>query len=401
LWGLLTVPAFRLSCAAYFSVALPSSTLGLLWPSIRVGFHQPVAALGCLLALGIAATVIASTASGRLLRSVSAGSVLAVGTGLTAVALIAEAFAPSLWPFGGGMVVFGLGFGAIDPAVNVHAARHFSARQINWMHASYGAGATLGPLLATLMMSNGLSWRGVYLIFGAVQAVVAVVFAAAARAWSAPDPVVAAARPAPRSADRRRPAAPVWGALLFVAVENGIESGAGVWGYLFLTEGRGLSDPAAGTALSAYWAMMFVGRVVLGAVSERVGPPRLLGAAVMVVSLGCALMAVPGPAATAVAGLMILGLAAAPIFPLFTLTTAARVGADDATQMVSLQVAASAVGSAALPAGLGLAIGVFSADALGPWLLVPSVTMYAVYRGLTRGRGRDDDRTSSDQAKWT
>ena len=47
------------------------------------------------------------------------------------------------------MVVFGLGFGAVDAAVNVHAAHHFSARQINWMHASYGAGATLGPLLAT------------------------------------------------------------------------------------------------------------------------------------------------------------------------------------------------------------------------------------------------------------
>ena len=49
------MPAFRLSCATYFSVALPSSTLGLLWPSIRVSFDQPVAALGFLLALGIAA----------------------------------------------------------------------------------------------------------------------------------------------------------------------------------------------------------------------------------------------------------------------------------------------------------------------------------------------------------
>lgn len=132
------MPAFRLACLAYFSVALPSSTLGLLWPSIRVSFHQPVAALGILLAFGITATVIASAVSGRLLPRLSAGSLLAMGTALTAVALAAEAVAPSLWIFACGMVVFGLGFGAVDAAVNIHAAHHFSARQINWMHASYG-----------------------------------------------------------------------------------------------------------------------------------------------------------------------------------------------------------------------------------------------------------------------
>jgi fucose permease len=179
----------------------------------------------------------------------------------------------------------------------------------------------------------------------------------------------------------------VWGALAFIAVENGLESGAGIWGYVFLTEGRGLTHAAAGAALSAYWAMMFLGRVVLGAVAGRVGPSRLLAVAVAVVSVGCALMTVPGPGLLAVAGLTVVGLAAAPIFPLFTLTTAERVGANGATRMVGLQVAASAVGSAALPAGIGLAIGAFTAAALSPCLLLPSLTMYVLYRLLTGATG--------------
>jgi fucose permease len=104
-------------------------------------------------------------------------------------------------------------------------------------------------------------------------------------------------------------------------------------------------------------------------------------------SVGAALMAVPGPGFVAVIGLMIVGLAAAPVFPLFTLTTAQRVGAADAagtTQTVSLQVAASAIGSAALPAGIGLAIGAFNAKALAPPLLLLSLTMCAVYGLLSR-----------------
>jgi fucose permease len=393
-----TVPAFRLACVAYFCVALPSSALGLLWPSISRGFHQPVAALGLLLTFGITATVIASAVSGRLLSRLSAGPLIATGTALTGVALVVEVVAPALWIFACGMVVFGLGFGAVDAAVNVHAAHHFSARQINWMHASYGAGATVGPLLATLMLSNGLTWHWVYGILGGAQAVLAVVFTMTSRGWAAPRSAAASpprpAVPARRPPDARPPDARpsrmvVWGALIFIAVENGIESGAGIWGYVFLTQGRGLTDAAAGAALSAYWGMMFLGRVVLGAVAERVGPSRLLGAATAAVSVGCALMVMPGPGLLAVAGLMVVGLAAAPIFPLFTLTTAERVGVDGATRMVSLQVAASAVGSAALPAGIGLAIGAFTAEALGPWLLLPSLTMYALYRLLTRAHAGD------------
>jgi fucose permease len=382
------VPAFRLACLAYFSVALPSSTLGLLWPSIRLSFHQPVAALGILLALGITATVIASTVTGRLLSRLSAGSLLATGTALTAVALAAEALTPSLWMFACGMVVFGLGFGAVDAAVNVHAARHFSARQINWMHASYGAGATLGPLLATMMLGNGLTWHWVYGIFGCAQAGLALVFTMTSRGWPGPCPPAACgprpAGPARRPGSRRPPAMAALGALTFIAVETGIESGAGIWGYVFLTQGRGLTHTAAGAALSAYWGMMFLGRVVLGPVAGRVGPSRVLGAAVAAVSVGCALMAVPGPSLLAVAGLMVVGLAAAPVFPLFTLTTAERVGGGDATRMVSLQVGASAVGSAALPAGIGLAIGALTAKALAPQLLALGLAMCALYGLLTR-----------------
>jgi fucose permease len=196
-----------------------------------------------------------------------------------------------------------------------------------------------------------------------------------------------AAKPLMSRVRRRRPAAIVLSALTFTAVETGIESGAGIWGYIFLTAGRGLSHEVAGVAVAAYWAMMFVGRAVLGPVAERVGPTRVLGAAVAGVSLGAALMMLPGPGIVAIIGMMTLGLAAAPIFPLFTLTTRQRVGAEDVagtTRTVSLQVAASAVGSAAFPAGIGLVIGAFNAKVLAPSLLVLGVSMCGVYWLLSR-----------------
>jgi fucose permease len=338
------MPSLLLACLAYLSVALPGSSLGLLWPSMRLSLGEPVGALGILLALA------------------------------------AEALAPWLWVMASGFVLFGLGFGAIDAALNVHAARHFGARDINWMHASYGVGATVGPLLVTVLLSAGRSWRQAYGIMALILAALAGVLALARRGWQAPAPP-----PDPHPASLPTPPAAVISSLTFAAVETGIESGAGIWGYLFLTAGRGLPGTVAGIAVSAYWAMMFAGRVVLGPVAERLVPTRVLAAAVAGVPLGAVLMAVPGPGALAVAGLMILGLAAAPVFPLLTLTTGQRTGT---ARMVGLQVAASAVGSAALPAGLGLAIGAVGARILAPSLLVLGLAMGALYALLSRWSGR-------------
>jgi hypothetical protein len=38
--------SFVLSCLTYLCVALPGSTLGMLWPSMRLSLHEPVGALG-------------------------------------------------------------------------------------------------------------------------------------------------------------------------------------------------------------------------------------------------------------------------------------------------------------------------------------------------------------------
>jgi fucose permease len=350
-----------LACLAYLSVALPGSTLGLLWPSMRLSFGQPVGALGILLVPGIAASVVSSAVTGRL--RLSAGPLVAAATLMIALALGVEVVAPSMWVMIVGTVLFGIGFGALDTALNAHASRHFGARDINWMHASYGLGATLGPLLVTALLGAGRSWRQTYGVMALVLALLGGVLALARRRWGVP-----ASAPDSRPVSPPAPPASALGALTFTAVETGIESGAGFWGYLFLTAGRGLPAAAAGVAVAAYWAMMCVGRVVLGPVAERLGPARVLAAAVAGMPLGAALMALPipgpiprpGSGALAVAGLMFLGLAVAPIFPLFTLTTGT-------TRMVSLQVAASAVGGAVLPAGLGLLLG-----AAGPRLLAPS-----------------------------
>lgn len=375
---------FALSCLTYLSVALPGSTLGLLWPSMRATIHEPVGALGLVLFAGVLTSALSSAVTGRLLSRMPAGPVLALGTATVGVALAMEAAAPALWVIVLGSAVFSLGFGAIDSALNVYAAGHFGARDINWLHASYGLGATLGPLLVTALLRGGIGWRGT---MGSMACVIAFTAALLAITWrrASDGPRRAVAD---RSEEILTPAASsdaaprrwfaIFAGITFTTVETGLESAAGIWGYVFLTSGRGLPAVVAGVAVSAYWAMMFVGRALLGMVAARLGAARVLAWAVASVPAGALLMTLPGPAFVAVVGMMVLGLATAPVFPLLTLTTSDRVGAS-ATTAVGLQVAASAVGGAALPSGIGLVIGAVSAWTLAPALLILSLAMCGVY----------------------
>jgi fucose permease len=365
---------------------------------MRLGFHQPVGALGVLLAFSVAASVISSVATGRMMVRVGVGTLVPVGTLLVAAALGGEALAPSLWVFAIGTVLFGLGSGALDSAINAHAARHFGARDITWVHASYGLGATIGPLATTAVLGAGLSWRWLYGALAVALGAVASFTAVARRSWATSPTLLAQSLCGPEkqlgarprsSKPRKSPAigsfSPlILSGLVFSAIETGIESGAGIWGYVFLTSGRGLSREAAGVTVAAYWAMILVGRAVLGPVAERIGAQPVLAGAVVGVAIGAALMWVPGPRFVAVVGMMALGVAAAPIFPLLTLTTARRLGpANATTRTVSLQVAASAVGAAALPAGIGVAIGLFSAGALAPLLFVMALAMGGAYAHIS------------------
>ncbi|MFI1483180.1 MFS transporter [Streptomyces sp. NPDC020747] len=381
------MPLVVLACLAYVSMALPDSVLGIAWPSMSADFHQPLGTLGLLLPFGIAATVLSSTMTGRILTRMHIGQMLSASTVLSVVALLGYSLAPSFWWVVAATVVLGLASGAVDSGLNAYAARRFGARHITWMHACYGLGAGLGPVAVAGALSFSPQWRWAYVVIAAVQLLLACAFLRTGRLWAdrPNEPGAAEARTratAPtrgcgRPAGSRRYVVAMSAAVF--AFHIGLEASIGLWAYVFLTTGRGLSPATAGMVVSGFWAAMFLGRLVLGPVAERAGAARVLSCSVAGVVGGAAMTAVPGPAVLALAGLLVLGLAAAPVFPLLTLTTAERVGQDRADRTIGFQIAASQIGAAVLPAGMGLLVQHVGATALGPALLALALCMATGY----------------------
>lgn len=111
---------------AFISLGLPDGLIGVAWPSIRSEFGLPLDALGLLLASTTAGYLTSSFFSGRILRVLPIGTVLALSTAAAATALLGYALSP-IWP-----LVVALGFWRVWAAArstraSTSTARHTSA----------------------------------------------------------------------------------------------------------------------------------------------------------------------------------------------------------------------------------------------------------------------------------
>ena len=364
---------------AFISLGLPDGVLGVAWPAMRLSLDQPVQAAGLITMVATAGSALSGFASGAVLKRFGAGTVVMASGFMTGLALLGFSLAPTFLLLLLLVVPLGLGAGAVDAAMNHFVARHYSSRHMNWLHGCWGLGATLGPALmgAALAQSDGSAgaWREGYQQIGLLQLALAVLFLCTLRLWQhAPEvatPVAGGARPIERPASR--PLAQ-WLAPFLFFIYAGIEVGASLWAATVLVEERQMSGASAGLWLSGFFAAIMGGRFATGLVSERLGNRKLVRYGLLLALAGAALFSLAGSQASlSLAGLILLGLGCAPIYPSLMHEAATRFDAPTAQRVIGRQVGSAYIGCVVLPALLGL-----MGAAFGLWLIMPLIGVFTL-----------------------
>lgn len=371
-----------LAYLAFISLGLPDTIFGVAWPSLRQQFGLPPEAMGAALVSGVSGYFCSGLLAGGLMARLGVGGLLALSGGLVALGLAGYALAPTWSLFFPVAFFVGLGSGAIDAALNAYAARHFSVRHINWLHASWGVGASAGPMIMTTAVA-GPGYRSGYALLSLLLGLMATAFAVTRRQWS--EPVGPSAAPVARSGSLKDAlrSRNVWLSMALFFFYTGLESTVGQWCFTWLMEGRGLSVAAAGAWTASYWASLTLGRVALGWVAEWWGPDRLLRRASAGVMAGVALL-VLAPGSTGRLGLLLLGVSLAPVYPTLMARTPRRVGEGLAGHAVGLLVSAATLGSALLPALVGFLVGRQGLEAIGTTALALGVTFALLHEVCVR-----------------
>jgi len=339
----------------FLSLGLPDSLIGVAWPSVRDDFALKQSAAGLLFIGAGFSYFLSSFFTGRLLNALGIGSLLAASSAMVACSVLGHALAPVWALFAAWSLLHGLGSGAIDAGLNHYVAHHLSARHMNWLHAFYTLGATLGPLIMTAVLTGNGSWRTGYLIVAAILLCLALLFAAARRSWDRADGAMAAGRSENAGvgmmATFRHATVRLQVALFFFY--TGLEVTVGQWSFTLLTEWRSVPKQTAGAWVAIYWASICAGRILFGYLVDRIGIDRLLRLSTVTSLLGTLLFALnlPGPVSGLALSLAGLGLAA--IYPCMMARTPQRLGKAVAVHAIGYQVSAATLGAAALPSFTG------------------------------------------------
>lgn len=369
-----------LAYIGFVSLGLPDAVIGVAWPSVRDTFSLPQSALGLIL-FGAASGYFASSFfSGRVVHALGIGLLLAGSTALVALSALGFAAAPVWVLFLLCSVVHGLGSGAIDAGLNGYAASHLSARHMNWLHACYCLGAMLGPLLMTTVLTTTGAYSSGYALLGVLLLLLALLFLLTRPLWRNP---LAAGEIHERVGTwtaLRHPGVMLSMSVFFLY--TGIEVTVGQWTFTVLTEARGVTTATAGVWVGIYWGSIGVGRVLFGFAVERVGIDGLLRGCLLAAIGGAVLLALPGPTESAYAGLVVIGLALAPIYPCLMTRTPQRLGSALAAHAVGFQVGAAMLGAAAVPGGVGLIVGSYGLVTMAPTTAVLAGILFALHEVL-------------------
>ncbi|KAL7313721.1 hypothetical protein PS15m_007427 [Mucor circinelloides] len=200
------------------------------------------------------------------------------------------------------MPFVGAGMAVLDAAMNVYTANvPLATLMLNVLHALYGVGAMISPLVASFLLKHDISWKGMYIFLTTVAAINIAMISFGF--WNVDFEEVQEETEESQQQDNAKvnhkeltkmaifnKVTMVSAAYILVYV--GVEVTLGGWGYTWLKEGRHGDSIAMANVVSGYWAGLASGRILLGYISSRFGEKLMIALFTMMIIAGLVVMMV-------------------------------------------------------------------------------------------------------------
>lgn len=372
---------------AFISLGLPDSLLGASWPVMHTQLDVPVSFAGIVTMIIAGGTILSSLFSDRLTRKLGAGLVTAVSVLMTAAALFGFSISRSfivicLWA-----VPYGLGAGAVDAALNNYVALHFASRHMSWLHCFWGVGASVSPYIMSYCLTGGYGWDNGYRTVAVVQIILTAALFISLPLWKqkkgsmAGDETPAVPLSLPQALQIR--------GVPFVMVTFfgycALESTAGLWASSYLVEYRAIDGETAARFASLFYLGITLGRFLCGFIADKAGDKRLIRFGIVIILAGIILVGLPLPGnITALAGLVVIGLGCAPIYPAIIHATPSNFGKGNSQAIIGMEMASAYVGSTFMPPVFGFLAGKIGMGFYPVYLLLFALLMLLISERLNR-----------------
>ena len=371
---------------AFISLGLPDSLLGSAWPSMYPLLGVPVSYAGILSMIISFGTIVSSLNSDRLTRALGAGRVTAISVGMTAAALFGFSISTQFWMLCLWAVPYGLGAGSVDAALNNYVALHYESRHMSWLHCMWGIGTMVSPMVMGRVLAGGGPWTAGYRYIALFQIALTAVLFLSLPLWQKRTDETAEGGTAPQALSLgqvfRLPGAKE--VMLCFFCYCALETTAGLWASSYLTLTRGVAADTAASFASLFYIGITAGRAACGFLTLKLSDTQMIRLGQGVLAVGVAALLVPGPQLLALAGLVLVGVGCAPIYPSIIHATPDHFGADRSQAVIGIQMASAYVGNLVMPPLFGLLANNITPALFPFYLLALLVLMVVMHEQLVR-----------------
>ena len=371
---------------AFISLGLPDGLLGAAWPTVYPEMNVPLSYAGFISTIISAGTIISSLLSDALTKKLGAGRVTAISVGLTAFALFGFSRSNAFILLCLFAIPYGLGAGSVDAALNNYVALHYESRHMSWLHCSWGMGASIGPYIMGYALTSGQGWRAGYEYVALIQIVLTAVLFISLPMWKKRVGGEQEQRKTERALSLREILA-IDGAkevMLFFFGYCAVEQTMGLWAGSYLVLYRGLSADIAASLASMFFLGITVGRALSGFITMKLNDTAMIRLGLGIIALGIAVMLLPFGLASSLAGIVLVGLGCAPVYPCIIHSTPEHFGAENSQAIIGVQMASAYTGILVMPPLFGVIARSISAALLPFYALAILLMMFFMHERLVR-----------------
>ncbi len=376
---------------AFISLGLPDSLLGSAWPVMYQEFSVPVSYAGGISMIIAAGTIVSSLQCDRLTRKLGTGKVTAISVLTTAAALFGFSISHSYLALCIWAVPYGLGAGCVDASLNNYVALHYASRHMSWLHCMWGVGASLGPYIMGYALTGGKGWNMGYRYIAALQILLTVVLLISLPLWkkqrTAADVQDSDTAQEQNKALSLAQISRIPGAkevMITFFCYCAVEQTAGLWASSYLVLHSGVTSEAAAGFASLFYIGITVGRALAGFLTIKFNDTQMIRLGQVLILSGILLLLLPLGGTAGLAGLIIIGLGCAPIYPSIIHSTPDHFGAENSQAVIGVQMAAAYVGILVMPPVFGLIATHISASLLPLYLLAILLLMAVMHEKLLK-----------------
>lgn len=333
---------------AFISLGLPDSLLGSGWPAMQQDFDVPISYVGFVSMVISCGTICSSLLSERLTKKFGTSIVTSFSVFLTAIALFGFSMTNSFWMLCIWAIPYGLGAGAIDAALNNYVAIHYSSRHMSWLHCFWGVGSIISPYIMSFALAHS-TWENGYRSVSFIQVGIAILLVCTLHLWKI--------NRKSEGQDRNMAVIGIKGVLKMQGVPYlligffcncTVESTVMLWASSYLAVTRNFTEERAAAYASLFFIGMTVGRFISGLLPDEFSDRRRIqiGTGVALAGMICLPLSA--------AGLFIIGLGFAPIYPSIIHSTPYNFGADNSQAIIGIQMASAYIGSTFMPPLFGI-----------------------------------------------